>query len=271
MSDFSVISLIDIEVNIVSILYCNKDVEFSQFALFDKLLKDKYEDEYNNGIHNTFKAKFLLVLRNLRYKYDDIDIYVNDNNIYFIKCISSNNIKINIEEECVKNIIDVQNISNNVNENNYLLDYIIENKLINEFEYINPLNGNTIYHELVFHCNISQISKMLNNDTFNFIVLNKNKKTPMEISNNLETSNLLIGGIMNKYLKCIEEYNKGQDKINVLSGKIEYLESHTNNIKIIEKCSLFGIIKIKSKKLYYDYKIFIIGMVFMLFLKMFIF
>ena len=81
MTSLDQLSLESIETKIMSILYANIDTCFNQFALFDKLIKDKFPENYNTTINPTIKAKFLLVLRNLASRYDDISV-VKSNNVF---------------------------------------------------------------------------------------------------------------------------------------------------------------------------------------------
>ena len=51
-------------------------------------MEDKYEGQYTNSIHPNFKSKFLLIIRTLMSKYDDI-VVEKKNSMYYIVCLSS--------------------------------------------------------------------------------------------------------------------------------------------------------------------------------------
>ena len=233
-------SIDNIETNIMSILYANMDVKFTQFSLFNKLLIDKYDIENTKIIHQNFKAKYLLVIRNLMSKYDDILITKNDK-IYSILCVSSKE----KTETCAEYIYNNDYLIKEDDIN--LSKYIVENDIMNEFKYIDPCDGNTIYHDLVLSDNLEIVEKMITDGTFNFFVFNKRNQTPLELSTNKLISNIIVMGIYNKIVRDNEKYM-------VLSSYIEILESDKNRVENIENASIFEIIKIKSKKMYYDNK-----------------
>ena len=78
----------DIETKIMSILYAHIDKRFSQFALFSKLINDKFPEFADKPIHPSIKAKFLLVLRTLASRYDDI-IVTKEHNMFYVVCLTN--------------------------------------------------------------------------------------------------------------------------------------------------------------------------------------
>ena len=86
MNTFDKYPIDEIETKIMSILYSNIDQRFNQFVLFDKLIKDKYPELYETTINPVIKARFLLVIKNLVSRFDDI-IVTKDNNVFSVVCL----------------------------------------------------------------------------------------------------------------------------------------------------------------------------------------
>ena len=240
MTDLVEISIDNIETNIMSILYSNIDIKFSQFSLFNKLLNDKYDTSYTNFIHPNFKAKYLLVLRNLIAKYDDI-IITKENKNYYILCVSDKEKSDNCAEYAL-NMNYMNDIEINVSK------YIVDNDIEKEFKYVDPYDGNTIYHDLVLSNNVDTIEKMIKDDIFNHFVFNKKNQTPLELSNNPLMTNIIVMGIYNKILKENEKYNS-------ITSQFKYSLSEEARVKTIENSSIIDIIKIKFKQKYYIVKL----------------
>jgi hypothetical protein len=248
MTDLSEITFDDIEKKIMSILCLEMDVKFNQSALYDRLLKTKYDE--TRTVHSSFKKKFLIVLRNLMSKYDVI--VTKEKNIYYVICSSGDGIENTVLEDTAINT----NIDNTITNDYELLNYIIDNNITEEFKYIDPITGNSIYHELVLFSNLNTIKKMINENTFNFYVLNKSNQTPLEVSQNLIISNLLVMGLMEKILKIIRE-----DRINRLDQEIktqdiDIVKSEKENKIFLEETSLIYFFQIKIKKNVFKYKVF---------------
>ena len=238
MKDLLEISIDDIETNIMSILYSNIDVKFSQFSLFNKLVVDKFDMEHNSFIHPNFKAKYLLVLRNLMSKYDDI-IITKENKKYFIVCVSNKEKTEKYEEYDIN--IDNRDIEINLSK------YIIEHDIINEFNYIDPYDGNTIYHDLVLSNDCEIVRKMIKDEKFDYFVFNKKNLTPIELSTNSLMTNIIILGIYDKMLNNNKKYKS-------IEKYVEYLESEKANIETIEDLIQLG--KDYGTKLYSNKKIY---------------
>ena len=239
MTDLIDVSHDDIENNIMTVLYSTMDVKFTKISLFNKLIIDKYDMGKNNYIHPNFKLKYELVLRNLKSKYDDI-VITDDNKIFCTFDKEKKETK-NVEEYNSTEIISEINVN--------LSKYIIDNSIEKEFKYIDPFDGNTIYHDLVLSNNFDIIKKMIDDEIFEYFVFNKNNQTPLELSPNHLITNVIINGIYNKMLKDNKKYTN-------LLTRVEYLESQTEYINTIEECSIIDIFKIKLKKIFCDKKMY---------------
>jgi hypothetical protein len=222
MTTIDSFSVENIETKLMSVLYTNIDTCFNQFTLFDKLIKEKFPENYNTIINPAIKAKFLLVLRNLTSRFDDIKVEKKDN-IYSITCFSDKNNLSNIKNYVPEIKTEYKSDSNsdsNSNSNSYsipipnlnpeysdLINYIIENNLSEDMNYVDPFDGNTIFHDLVATNNIDKNIEDLDNEMLQIsIKLENEKKLNKEMSeliNNLQNtqngSEILIDDSKTKY------------------------------------------------------------------------
>lgn len=229
MSDLSNITLQEIESKLLIILYANENKIFDQYVLWNKLI-DKLEIN-NKYINPTFKNKYLIVLRNLKNRFDDIEI-VKENNIYKAYC-KKDDIKVEYEDyekvdECEQNTFDINDLNN----------YILDNNLYEELDYEDS-DGNTIYHDLISGNNYFQVNKLINANKFNYLKVNKNNKTPVDLITNQVITNLIIKDLLKKM-------NKLENKIFVLENK--------NIIDKLDEISLSQFIKVKLIKFQEKYK-----------------
>lgn len=265
MSNLENVSFDKLETDIMSVLYANMDIKFSQYALFNKVLADKYSDQYTTFVHPNFKSKFILILRNLMSKYNDIQV-TKENNEYSIMCVSSEKpLEIGKWKTCAEKAIPLEK-----NDFASMYDYIYDNDMIEYINYIDPFESNTIYHDLVLFQNANQIQKLISADRFNYFIKNSNGKTPIELSESQIITNILSIGLMNKYQLEITKLNSSLDnnlkEIAKSNIKISYLESKEYKKKIIENTSLFDFLYTKLSKTYCDNKLSIIAIVVLFFL-----
>ncbi len=244
------LSLDNLETKIMSILYANIDTNFNQFALFNKLIKDKFPEMYNTTINPNIKAKFLLVLRNLMSRYDDVKV-TKDKNIYSVVCVSDKNKNDFIQWVSDADVepqitINTQNTPVDSVDYSYMLNYIIDNNLTEDMDYIDPFDGNTIYHDLVVTNNLAKISNLVNTNKFNYTIKNKHGQTPIELATNQPISNILIMGLMRKYIEEVEHLKTVSSeqikKINTQAATIEYYQSKKYRDSIIIHTNLFVIL-----------------------------
>jgi hypothetical protein len=306
----------DIETKIMSILYANIDKKFSQFALFSKLINDKLPEFANTPIHPTIKAKFLLVLRTLASRYDDI-IVTKENNMYYVVCLTNKdelnkvtNYTDNKELEQFMSAYNSINLSNSSNLNNSsnssnstnstnstdstdsiknpsstheqenlinycdLLNYIIDNNLSDDINYVDPFDGNTIFHDLVITSNIQKITKLIVDGKFDFFIKNKQNKTPIELATNKTVENYLISKMIDKYLSDTltlkVKIESDKKTIEDLTGKVILTQSVFFKEDIIVKTSIFDILIIKFIKFYED-NIFVFNGLFIIILAVIVF
>lgn len=139
------------------------------------------------------------------------------------------------------------NNCDNLIDSNGLNSYIIQNKLTEEYSYQDPFNGNTLYHEIIKESNYGCLKDLIEENLFDFTILNNDNKTPIELCSNQDVSNLLIN-----YL--YEKSNSQQQRIDLLEKNILSLQKELTNqtqTNIINNISLYNFIK---TKLYIFYK-----------------
>ena len=249
------ISCDQIDIDIMSVLYANQDIKFSPAVLFNKVLYDRYNMSIIDEIHQNFKSKFLLVLRLLESRYDDVKI-IKQNENYWIICKSENNVQI---EYPVYNI-PIGRLSDFTSSDYILMyGYIFTNNLDEQINWINPSDGNSIYHELVLTNDKNLIQTLVNLNKFNFDITNKYDQTPLDISQSQEILNILVKGLRNK-IKLLEE------KIILsqisLQNQINEFRSQEYKNNIILNASIFNIIKTKLPYINNYYKfVMLVGLI----------
>ena len=258
----TVTNLIDVPINIIeenimSVLYANINTIFSQDTLFNKVLEDKYDGQDSSQIHLDFKSKFLFVLIMLIPKKYEDDIKISkENGIYWVQCVS-----VSESEEPSKFSICDKSIIQPIIDYAHMYNYIYN---INQNDFINwldPCDGNTIFHELVLYQNKFLIEKLLLQDKFNFNAKNRHGKTPLEMQTSQEILNILNKYLlekvifMNEKLKLLEEQNN-KEKINYAS-ELTYFKSSVYKNKVISDANIKDIIITKSSNFYQNYRIYI--------------
>lgn len=282
------ISIDKIETDIMSVLYANTDIYFTQYTLFNKTLLDKYDGEKLVYIHPNFKSKFLIVLSNLMSKYDDIDISrSNEGEIYSVICYSdTQSYKLNSKNEKVKEteqseetkqINESEQTNKNDNQLKYnmqhftktfkfdisdiakMYDYIYDNNLLEYINTIDPWDGNSIYHNLVIAQNKNILEKLIFQDKFDYFIKNKKNQTPLEIKSSFEITKILLKGLENKFNILAEKLNAEKEinkrAIESYEAKINWLESHDYSNHIIKNIKISEFLNIKFKNFYQENKI----------------
>lgn len=262
MSNLFEISIDKIETDVMSVLYANSDKKFSQYTLFYKLLEDKYDGQYTNYIHPNFKSKFLLVVRTLMSKYDDI-IVEKKHGVYYIVCTSS-------KEEMEENpIYYMEHVSKSVqlemSDMANMYDYICDNNLDEYMNLSDPFDGNSIFHELILHNNVKQTSRLINENTFNFEITNNKNQTPIDLINSQEMKSLVIGEFFKKIKVLTEKYNQEKDNVDRLvvnfNNKLDYYESDEYVKRIIQHTSFYDFLMEKTRKYYFPVKMYLFSFI----------
>lgn len=271
MTYLSEISIDKIETDIMSVLYANLDTKFTQYSLFDKLIKDKYDYKLTDSIHPNFKSKFLLVLRNLMSKYDDIKI-TKERTIYNVICFSDpnpetigliksydnpDNLKI---EQINKSPLKKADLSN-------MFDYIYDNNLTEHINWSEPFDGNSIYHELVLNNCVRQITKLIENNTFDFTVLNNQNQVPTDLidNDNIGLFKIMSNGLIKNIININEKLNTEKNNVKLLldnyTDKIIFYESEQYKNMVINNTYFTDVIWTKTKKYYFGAKLYLFSFI----------
>ena len=296
MSNLNDISLDKIETDVMSVLYANMDIVFTQYSLFSKLIEDKYDFKNTISIHPNFKSKFLLVIRNLISKYPNIKI-TRDNLVFNILCSNSpdspnnpdnkfprftkiqNNEPINEPNNKPNN--EPNNEPNNksntsstikLDENDIseMYDYIYDNNLNEYINWSDPVDGNTIYHELVLSNNIKQIERLVKENLFEYTVLNTYNQTPIDLIKSPLVARIMTMGLVKNYNSIKEKLNQEKEKLNQekenvnmlvnnFNNKINYYESDKYIDKIINDTNFIDIIYIKTHHYHFKIKLYLLS------------
>lgn len=267
MSNLDDISIDKIETDVMSVLYANMDIIFTQYSLFIKLVQDKYDFKSTNTIHPNFKSKFLLVIRNLRSKYDDIKI-TRENMVYNIVCLSDNDIKLN---ELIKKPLSIteQNTLSNIkldeNDISGMYDYIYDNNLSEYINWCDPFDGNSVFHELVLSNNVKQIDRLVKENLFDYTILNYHNQTPIDLIKSPQVARIMTLGLVKNLNSIKEKLNQEKENVNMLvnnfNDKINYYESDEYKNKIINNTCLYDVIHIKTSKYHFPIKMYMLSFI----------
>lgn len=200
-----------LQTNIMKILTRNSGQYLSQFEIYNNLLddlelKDPVEKE-------NLKIRFLMILRQLSYFFDDVKI-VNKNEVLYVafspeKGSSVEDIK--VPEETTENKMPSEMA---------VINFIIDNR-IKDYYFKKDYNGNTILHSLVIANDIERIEKLYYE--FEKFVSEKNNlgETPLDLISGFKVNNF--------FLKRMSEQIKKQDL------EIQKLRDHEKNNSLLTK------------------------------------
>jgi len=270
MSNLQDVHIDKIETDIMSVLYANIDCTFTQYTLFNKLLMDKYDGENTRSLSPNFKSKFLLVLKNLMSKYDDIKITRIDGTYNIRVCSESDKTPEPIKEQETQQKTNFWNnpipnpITLDKTDMANMYDYVYENNLNEYLNWTDPWDGNSIYHELVLFENITQIKKLVELDKFNFFIKNSKGLTPIDIALQYNSNNfkqifmeLLVKTLIT--LKDKFELDKEILKLEItqLRNKNDYLHSDEYIDEILNYISISSFLLTKLCNCFKKNKMFI--------------
>lgn len=201
---------------IVAKLVANPDKVFSEIELFNKCYADLI-------LHDpTLKFKYKLVIRQLMAEYDNIIVKKN-NNIYYI-CYKEN-----------KNDISINNINTIPEEsfvnNNDLNNFIIDNDLYEELNYIDPESGNTIFHDLLASNNYIIVQKLLDTNKLQLNIKNNIGQTPIHKINDIKMANIIINYLLSKQDEHTDINNKHKNKLIEIKNKQDKLDSELYTLR----------------------------------------
>lgn len=253
-----------IETNIMSILYANIDIKFTDYTLLNKLITDKYNNLNRDGpTFREFKLKFLWVLHKLMDNYNDI-IVSKIENTFVICCLSSpiDIKKVNLEKikswEQTKYEFFVNPVKIELIDLEKMFEYIYLTKPDEFKNWTDCVNysytKNSIFHTLVLNCNLKLIKTLLEKDKFDFKIKNSEGKTPLEIN-----TSQIISSILSLHL--LEKVNKLSEINDLNKSKIEYLQSYEHNKQIITNTNFIKIIYIKFDLMFLTKLIYLLNLI----------
>lgn len=199
----------DIKMHLMKILYGTPNVTYNQYALYDKLVKNYYNDAH---LPDDFKYRFMYILNKLPISENDIDVVIT-NGKYQISFVNDKNNQENkvAFEKSIDGLsqIDFQNT-------------LFVNDPEEFFNWKCPITGNTIYHEIILHNNVDMLEKLIKINSFECNVTNNADLLPIELSANPKINKSIVI-YMTLQLKTADD-------------RIKQLNEHLNNSnKMIEK------------------------------------
>lgn len=243
--------------NKISVIICTTPhVSFSQYAIYDKITTD-LKLNHNDIL---FKERFLSILRSMMSKYDYIHLDYKDN-CYFIQLKKATISVINFGDN------NINNSKNNLKMIHNMQTYIVNTRQFKEkYEGLyNYDETSTIYHEIVETNNIDLIKQLIENNTFDCFILNKNFHIPLELCKNDEILKIMLQNVKNKVVNLNHLMNNVSDlnEINI----IDKITKHVINCEkyktieyensIIKKYTIIDILRIKYYTLNCIFSIFI--------------
>jgi hypothetical protein len=191
------------------------------------------------------------------YKYDDIKITKN-NSTYNIVCISNPDakpIKFTFNSKSIKST----GIELNENDVSTMYDYIYDNCLDEYINWIDPFDGNKIFHELVLTNNVKQIERLIQENVFDYTCTNNHNLTPIDFIKSTQLAKIITLGLIKNFNSTKEKLIQEKENVNIivnnLKHKINKYESSEYKEKIINETEFFEIIFIKTKEYHFIIKI----------------
>lgn len=234
MSNLANIDYETIENKIMMVLVQNQGKLLSAYNLYEKVLDKLDYIKDIKFIDPQFKYNFLITMKSLPAKYDDIEI-ININKLSY--AVFNNNDQ---EDELINRILPEPPIDRyNLPSKNETIQYIVDNNL---YKYFYCDNKTTIFHDLVIGSNYLQVDKLLSEKKMKVNVIDNNGKVPIDYIDDLKISNLFIKDLYNKIEFLENKIKTFDDKIEIIENKNKYLENTIINLNNDLKISLFNLI-----------------------------
>lgn len=215
------------------VLIANEGTVFDQYKLYSKLI-----DKLNLttvGIPANFKCKYMVVLRQLMSKSDNVKL-TKDNNVYHV-----------VYGETITSKINSVNFTPTWLNRSDFNEYVITNKLKDQISYCDPDTGNTILHEVLEDNNLECVKKLINDYNIDYTIKNKLNKSPIECIKDINMATLIISDLNSRIINIENNLNL---KINQLENKTKQLENRINELEtrnFIEECAISDFLNVKFK------------------------
>lgn len=247
MSNLADISYQKIEDSIMKVLISNEGSYFANNKLYSQVLN--VLDLSTTFVDKSFKYRFMLVLKSLESKYDDVVYDTKKETIIYGKQSTS------------KPIIETSSVNYTLPTPLELAVYIIDNNL-------SEYKQKTINHELVTGNYCAHVQRLVDNDEINYLLKDNEQQTVITRINSINMSNIFLEKLYKKMTRLeesnidfnlkLEENNKimtesFKDKIIDYEIRIEMLEKDILNFYNNNKnITVYQYIKNKFFKLF-DY------------------
>jgi hypothetical protein len=185
MSNLADISYQKIEDSIMKVLISNEGSYFANNKLYSQVLN--VLDLNTTFVDRTFKFKFMLVLKSLESKYDDVTFDTKTGTIIYGKQTTN------------KPIVETSPVNYTLPTQLELAAYIIDNNLL---EY----KQKTINHELVSGNYCTHVHKLIDNDEINYLLKDNEQQTVINRINSINMSNIFLEKLYKK-IALLEESN----------------------------------------------------------------
>jgi hypothetical protein len=203
MSNLADISYQKIEDSIMKVLISNEGSYFANNKLYSQVLN--VLDLNTTFVDRSFKFKFMLVLKSLESKYDDVVYDIKKETVIYGKQTTS------------KPVIETSPVNYTLPTPLELAAYIIDNNL---FEY----KQKTINHELVSGNYCSHVHKLIDNDEINYLLKDNDQQTVISRINSVSMSNIFLEKLYKK-IALLEESNidinlRLDENITIINSKL---------------------------------------------------
>jgi hypothetical protein len=235
-----------LENDIMKILTRNTGKFLSQYKLYDELsenldIKDPIEKE-------NLKVRFLIVLRQLSYLYDNVTV-ISKNGILSASFYFDKNDKHDLEKDDLesdnleKDFIDID--SNNKNympSEQHVINFIIDEDL-DIYLHRKDYKGNTILHNLIIYNDYNRIKKSFNKLSLMLYQKNNDDEYPTDLITDFKINSLILNYLINHIAEMetniielnntIEDSDKQLNKITNITYEIKYTVVFLISILII--------------------------------------
>lgn len=254
MSNLKTITIENIQIEIYKILLINANHQVNQFQLYGKVIDNLGFD--SKFVDNRFKSVFILAIQQLPSTYDDISVscvYVNNSKVYNVLYESDDT-----DDEYTTPVDIDENID--LLTDNEKNEYRIKNN--ENINYIDPITGSSIVHELIIAENSLLLNELINRQKIDLLYKDGEQKTPLNYIkyNDQKMINLLLE-------HAFLQISKLEDNNNKLENRIKKLEKENNTL------TLYDLIVRKVAKTIINNLLIILGsfIVFYILFKLFIF
>ena len=222
MSNLANIDYETIENKIMMVLVQNQGKLLSKSTLYGKVL-DKFDDIKDiKFVDPQFKYNFLITVKSLPAKYDDIEIINFNTRSYIV----FNNL--NQEEDLIDRVLQEPINSYNLPNQYETAIFIVDNNL---YDKLYCDTNTTIYHDLIAGSYHLQVNKLISDKKMKINVKDDSGKLPIEYIDNFKMSNLFIKDLYNKLESLNNKLESLENKLEFFENKVESLENKNKSLE----------------------------------------